>query len=88
MNIMTLKLLGLWEKILKLEKETQCFSSLKVSGFTADMYSIFENLEINFADIKSCISLSKLNNIIGSTENVIKELIKKRAECIVKVSSK
>lgn len=65
MNIMTLKLSGLVEDVLKLEKETQCFASLKVSGFTRDIYSIFEDLAINFADIKSCISLPKLNNITG-----------------------
>lgn len=77
MNVMALKLSGLLEELLKLEKETRCFISLKVSGLHTDVYSVSENFEINF-DIKSCISLPMLNDIIGRrTKNVSKELIEK-----------
>lgn len=77
MNVMALKLPGLLEELLKLEKETRCFISLKVSGLHTDVYSVSENFEINF-DIRSCISLPTLNDIIGRrTKNVSKELIEK-----------
>lgn len=79
MNVMALKLSGLLEELLKLEKETRCFISLKVSGLHTDVYSVSENFEINFADIKSCISLPMLNDIIGRrTKNMLaRNLLKK-----------
>lgn len=78
MNVMALKLSGLLEELLKLEKETRCFISLKVSGLHTDVYSVSENFEINF-DIKSCISLPMLNDIIGRrTKNMLaRNLLKK-----------